>query len=58
MNFDGASKGNLGPMGYGGVVKNHEGNIKGVLWGFGREATNNVSKMDGLSKGFLFALQN
>lgn len=30
LNFDGASKGNLGPIGFGGAILNSEGNLVGL----------------------------
>ena len=43
MNFDGASKGNPGLVGYGGAIRNVEGRIMKVFWGYIGENTNNIA---------------
>eukprot|EP00253_Pinus_taeda_P008595 PITA_08595 len=51
LNFDGASKGNPGSTGYGGAVKNHEGQVLKVFFGSIGWNTNNVAELEGLWKG-------
>ena len=51
MNFDGASKGNPGPVGYGGAIRNAKGKPLGVFWGYIGENTNNIVELKGLLAG-------
>ena len=51
LNFDGAAKGNPGPVGIGGVIRNSEGSILGVFWGVIGETTNNVVEIKALMTG-------
>ena len=51
LNFDGAAKGNMGPTGFGGSIRNVEGEIMGVCWGYIGENTNNVDELKGLQAG-------
>jgi ribonuclease HI len=48
VNFDGASKGNPGPVGYGTVLRNSDGEILGLEAGFIGDTTNNVGELTGL----------
>ena len=48
LNFDGASKGNPGPAGYGVVLRNSGGEILDMEAGFLGETTNNVAELTGL----------
>jgi ribonuclease HI len=51
VNFDGASKGNPGPAGYGTVLRNSDGEILGLEAGFIGDTTNNVADLTGLLRG-------
>jgi ribonuclease HI len=51
VNFDGASKGNPGPAGYGAVLRNSGGEILGLDEGFIGDSTNNVAELTGLLRG-------
>jgi ribonuclease HI len=51
VNFDGASKGNPGPAGYGTVLRNSDGEILGLEAGFIGDTTNNVAELTGLLRG-------
>jgi hypothetical protein len=55
VNFDGASKGNPGPAGYGAVLRN-SGEILGLEAGFLGETTNNVAELTGLLRGLQTAM--
>lgn len=55
LNFDGASKGNPRSTGYGGVVRNHEGQVRKVFFGSMGWNTNNVAELEGLWKGLNIA---
>jgi hypothetical protein len=57
LNFDRASKGNPGPEGFGGAIRNHPGSIICVLWGYIGEATNNVAELNGLTEEICYALR-
>ena len=48
LNFDGASKGNPGPTGYGGVIHTDQGKVTYIYYGFIGHATNNATKLEGL----------
>ena len=51
LNFYGAAKGNPGPVGIGGAIRNSEGNILEVFWGSIGESTNNVAEIKALLVG-------
>jgi hypothetical protein len=51
MNFDGASKGNLGQAGYGRVFRNNKGNILRMYGGQMGINTNNVVELQALEEG-------
>ena len=57
LDFDGVEKGNPSPAGYGGVIRNIEGNVLSVFWGDLGETMNNVTKLEGLVSGLRWALQ-
>jgi ribonuclease HI len=57
VNFDGASKGHPGPAGYGAVLRNIDGTIKGLEAGFLGETSNNVAELTGLLRGLQTALR-
>jgi hypothetical protein len=56
INFDGASKGNPGPAGYGAVIRNSTGEILTLTAGYLGETTNNVAELTGLLQGLQQAL--
>lgn len=45
LNIDGASKGNPGTTGHGGVLRDEKGNISFIFHGHLRKATNNIAKI-------------
>eukprot|EP00253_Pinus_taeda_P008458 PITA_08458 len=55
LNFDGASKGNPGLTGYGGAVRNHQGQVLKVFYGSIGWNTNNVAELEGLWRGLFMA---
>eukprot|EP00253_Pinus_taeda_P035953 PITA_35953 len=55
LNFDGASKGNLGTAGFGGIIRNHEGSHMQIYFGNIGWDTNNSAKMEGLWQGLTLA---
>ena len=55
LNFDGASKGNPGEAGYGGILRNHEGIPLKIYFGNIGWDTNNSAEMEGLWQGLLIA---
>eukprot|EP00253_Pinus_taeda_P029276 PITA_29276 len=55
LNFDGASKRNPGTTGYGGVVRNHQGQVLKVFFGSIGWNTNNVAELEGLWRGLNIA---
>eukprot|EP00253_Pinus_taeda_P007163 PITA_07163 len=55
LNFDGASKGNPGLTGYGGAVRNHQGQVLKVFFGSIGWNTNNVVELEGLWRGLFMA---
>ena len=55
LNFDGAAKGNPGPAGFGGAVRNHEGQMLGIFWGDLGYSSNNLAELEGLVQGLKWA---
>lgn len=55
LNFDGASKGNLGKAGYVGIFRNHAGKPQLIYFGNIGWDTNNSAKTEGLWRGLLLA---
>jgi len=55
LNFDGASKGNPGSTGYGGVIRNNQGNPLTVFFGSIGWNTNNAAELEGLWRGLNIA---
>jgi len=53
LNFDGASKGNPGVAGFGGILRNHDGIPLQVYFGNIGLDTNNSAELEGLWKGLL-----
>ena len=57
MNFDGAAKGNPGPVGFIGVIRNSEGKVLSVFWGSIGTNANNLVKLEGLINGLAWSLK-
>lgn len=58
LNFDGASKGNPGKARFGGIFRNHKGNVlQTFMWSIGWD-TNNSTKLEGMWQGLLLAQSN
>ena len=57
LNFNEASKGNLGLTGFRGAIHNSEGKIVGLCWGYIGENTNNVAELKRLIVGIDMAIQ-
>eukprot|EP00253_Pinus_taeda_P009198 PITA_09198 len=57
LNFDGASKGNPGITGYGGVIRNAQGIPLQVYYGSIGWNTNNAAELEGLWRGLQIAQQ-
>jgi len=51
LNFDGAAKGNPGQAGFGGAIRNSQGEILWAYWGSIGWDTNNVAELEGLLAG-------
>ena len=51
MNFDGASKGNPGPAGFGGIFRNSQGDALAIYYGSIGWDTNNSAELEGLWQG-------
>jgi ribonuclease HI len=58
INFDGASKGNPGPAGFGATLRNSNGKILYLVAGFMGENTNNAAELTGLLHGLQAAIDN
>jgi len=58
LNFDGASKGNSGKAGYGGIYRNHEGQPFLSFFGSIGWDTNNSAELEGLCLGMKLANQH
>jgi ribonuclease HI len=56
LNFDGASRGNPGPAGFGAVLRNHTGEIIFITAGSLGENTNNVAELTSLVRGLQSAV--
>eukprot|EP00253_Pinus_taeda_P007787 PITA_07787 len=55
LNFDGASKGNPGITGYGGIIRNSQGNSLKIYFGSIGWKTNNAAELEGLWQGLQIA---
>jgi len=53
LNFDGASNGNLGKEGFGGIFRNHNGNVLQTFMGSIGWDTNNSTELEGIWQGLL-----
>ena len=51
LNFNGASRGNPGQVGFGGLCRDHEGRVKKVFMGDIGKDTNNSAELEGLIRG-------
>ena len=51
LNFDEAAKGNLGPVGIGGAIRDSRGGILKIFWGSIGDNTNNVTELKALLVG-------
>lgn len=58
MNFDGASKGNLGAAGFGGIFRDAVGNSLKIYYGSIGRDSNNSAELEGLWQGLLIAEEN
>ena len=58
LNFDGASKGNPGRAGFGGILRNARGQAVWVFFGYIGQDTNNSAELEGLLHGLLLAQEN
>ena len=52
LNFDGASRGNPGLAGFGGLCRDHDGRIMMVFLGSIGQDTNKSAELEGLIRGF------
>jgi len=50
VNFDGATKGNLGPAGYGGIFRNAEGSVLNIYHGSLAETPTTLPRWKGYGK--------
>ena len=57
LNFDGSSKGNLSRDGFGGAIRNSQGNITLIFYGNSGFNSNNAAKLDGLIVGLSLVKQ-
>lgn len=57
MNFDEASKGNPGPVGYAGIVRNSREALTGIYTGYCGHITNNIAELTTLEKGLILVGQ-
>lgn len=55
LNFDGASKGNSGPAGFGGIFRNSQGDALAIYYGSIGWDTNNSAELEGLWQGLNLA---
>eukprot|EP00253_Pinus_taeda_P032484 PITA_32484 len=55
LNFDGAAKGNPGPSGFGGVIRNSDGVVIYIYYGSSGTNTNNMAELEGMWKGICIA---
>lgn len=58
MNFDGASKGNPGNAGFGGIFRDSEENTRWVYAEWGGEMTNNEGELWAVHQGLRIAVRN
>lgn len=55
LNFDGASRGNPGEAGFGGILRNHKGKPLQIYYGHMGWDTNNAAEMEGLWQGLMIS---
>ena len=58
LNFDGASKGNPGLIGFAKSIRDYKDNMVGLCWGYIGENSNNVDKLKGLLASLSMAAQH
>ena len=58
FNIDGASKGNPGTAGHGGVLRDERGNILFIFYGHLGKATNNMAKVMAMEQCLEFMIQD
>eukprot|EP00253_Pinus_taeda_P025949 PITA_25949 len=58
LNFDGASKGNPGNTGFGGIFRESEENIRWIYAEWGGEMTNNEAELSAVHRGLRIAVRN
>ncbi|GLJ15328.1 hypothetical protein SUGI_0251370 [Cryptomeria japonica] len=58
INFDGASRGNLGLLGFGVVVRDEEGSFLGAICGPSGIVSNNVAEIATLEEGLKWVIAN
>ena len=58
LNFDGASKGNLGPASFGGIFRDSEKHTRWVYEEWGGEMTNNEVELWAIYQGLRIAVRN
>lgn len=58
LNFNGATKGNPGLAGVGGVFQNAAGDIVGIYWGYIGENMNNMAELKALLAGINMVVTN
>ena len=55
MNFEGASKGNPGAMGFTGLMSDHGGRFKSFFYGGIGHEKNNYVEMEGMNHGLIMS---
>eukprot|EP00253_Pinus_taeda_P019798 PITA_19798 len=58
LNFDGASKGNPGNAGFGGIFRDNQGNTRWIYAEWGGEMTNNEAELWAVHQGLRIAIRN
>ena len=58
INFNGAGKGILGPVVFGGAIRDSLDKILSMFWGNMGTSTNNLFRVEGLINGVYWALQH
>lgn len=58
MNFDGASKGNPGNAGFGGIFRDDKKKVRWIYAEWGGEMTNNEAELWAIHQGLRIAIRN
>ena len=58
QNFGRDAKGNLGPAGFGGVIRDPQGRIPSFYWGSLGSCSNNIVEPEGLLNRVAWVIQN